>query len=84
MKQFFLYLLLTCFSVNTYSKNVSVQQLLVEMRVNPIGIDVQQPRLSWQIASKVNGVQQIAYQIQVSTSNNNFKNAENIVWNSGK
>ena len=84
MKQLFLYLLLTCFSINSYSKTVSVQNLSVEMRVNPIGIDVQEPRLSWQIASKLNSVQQIAYQIRVSTVNDNFKNDKNIVWNSGK
>jgi len=84
MKHFLFYLLLTCFSIHSYGKAVSVQHLSVEMRVNPIGIDVQQPRLSWQLASKVNNVHQIAYQIQVSTSNDSFKNAGAVVWNSGK
>jgi len=84
MKQLFIFILISCFSINSYSKTVSIENLSVEMRVNPIGIDVQQPRLSWQIASKVNNVQQIAYQIQVSTVNDNFKNDKNIVWNSEK
>ena len=47
--------------------------LRCEFRVNPLGIDVPRPRLSWVIESKDIGVIQTAYQIVVDG-----------VWDSGK
>jgi alpha-L-rhamnosidase len=62
---------------------VKVTGLLCENKINPQGIAVMQPRLSWQLASKKRNVMQTAYEIKVSTvaaSDNISKD----VWNSGK
>ncbi len=55
---------------------VKVQNLLTENRSNPIGIDVQQPRFSWQLASDKRNIIQSAYAIQVLSG-------KSVVWNSG-
>lgn len=56
----------------------------VEQRVNPVGIDVKQPRFTWRLTSNQNDVQQSAYQIQVLKSNANFDGASlDFSWDSG-
>ncbi|HEX9190162.1 MAG TPA: hypothetical protein VGB87_24000, partial [Vicinamibacteria bacterium] len=45
---------------------LSVAGLLCEYKVDPLGIDVAQPRLSWQLRSGSRGVVQSAYQAQVT------------------
>lgn len=58
----------------------SVTNLRTEYKVNPIGIDIRTPRLSWQLASGERGVVQAAYQIQVA-EDEAFKS---ILWDSGR
>lgn len=58
----------------------SVVNLRTEYKVNPVGIDIRQPRLSWQLASSERGVLQTAYQIQVA-EDEAFKS---ILWDSGR
>ena len=55
---------------------IKVQNLLTENRTNPIGIDVQQPRFSWQLVSDKKNIIQSAYAIQVLSG-------KSVVWNSG-
>ncbi|WP_233095871.1 alpha-L-rhamnosidase [Alicyclobacillus sp. SO9] len=43
-----------------------VEQLRCEYRVNPIGLDVESPRISWQLETTETDVLQAAYQLQVS------------------
>lgn len=62
---------------------VSITNLRCEMLQNPLGIDVQQPRLSWQLESKQRNVVQQSYQIIVSSSEQKLKANEGDVWNSG-
>ena len=45
---------------------VEVKNLRLEMKENPLGINVTQPRFSWQIASGKPDLKQTAYQIQVA------------------
>jgi alpha-L-rhamnosidase len=45
---------------------VSVANLRCEYKVDPLGIDVTAPRLSWQLRSEARGVVQSAYQVQVT------------------
>ena len=59
---------------------LEVKNLRVEYLKNPIGIDVSQPRLSWEIKSDERGITQSAYEIIVSTD----KDGSNPIWNSGK
>ena len=47
---------------------VSAEGLRVEYLVDPLGIDVQQPRLSWLLAAGPRGQKQSAYQIVVASS----------------
>jgi alpha-L-rhamnosidase len=56
---------------------VKIQHLLTENLTNPIGLDVPQPRFSWQLASDKRNVVQTAYELKVSAD-------KGLVWNSGK
>ncbi|MCW3090254.1 MAG: alpha-L-rhamnosidase [Ferruginibacter sp.] len=74
-----LLLLVGCFIFTTASAQLSVQNLLIENQINPIGIDVANPRFSWQISSDKRNILQTAYEIKVSQSKGTKP-----VWNSGK
>ncbi len=58
-------------------------QLRCEYLVNPIGIDVTHPRLSWALNSSTNGEKQTAYEIRVASDPAKLQ-AESDLWNSGK
>ncbi|WP_167608285.1 glycoside hydrolase family 78 protein [Maribellus sediminis] len=58
-------------------------KLICEYHENPIGIDVVQPRLSWQLQSTENDVLQTAYQIRVAGSEKAL-NGKKLIWDSGK
>src|SRR5436190_18930018 len=61
-----------------------VQNLRCEMLVNPLGIDIKEPRLSWQLSSDQRNVQQTAYEIIVSSSREKLSKNDGDVWSSGK
>ena len=63
---------------------LSVVNLRIEYKENPIGIDVLKPRLSWQIESDHRGTMQSAYQIQVASSTDDLKSGRKLIWDSGK
>ena len=83
MKQFFLLLVLYTISL-VISAKTQVTNLVCEYLVNPIGIDVQKPRLSWQILSEEQNVKQTAYEIRVADSPENLKKKGRLFWSSGK
>ncbi len=56
---------------------ISVNNLLTENRINPIGIDNLQPCFSWQLASGERNVMQSAYEINVTEG-------KTTMWSSGK
>ena len=60
-------MLLTLISVAGYSK-ATVSALKCEYQINPVGIGVAQPRLSWQIVSPETNFMQQAYEIRVAES----------------
>ena len=64
--------------------SLSIAAPSCEYRGNPIGIDVNQPRLSWQLHSHERGVCQSAYQILVASSETELESGHNLVWDSGK
>lgn len=87
MKKFFLNLtiIISLFTLSAKAQNkISVTNLQCEMLNNPEGIDVLQPRLSWQINAAVNDVKQTAYQIVVASSLENLNSDKADLWNSGK
>ncbi|OPZ32095.1 MAG: Bacterial alpha-L-rhamnosidase [Bacteroidetes bacterium ADurb.BinA174] len=82
MKTFKILLLCLISFTGLSAQQLSVNSLTVEHKVNPIGMDAAQPRLSWKISASGNNVMQTAYQIRVAT-NASFASSS-IVWNSGK
>ncbi len=64
--------------------DVTVTALRCEYRVNPLGLDLTEPRLSWIIESDQRGQKQNAYQILVASSQENLKKGQGDLWDSGK
>ncbi len=71
-------------SIQQLNAQVTVSNLRCEMLLNPQGIDVKQPRLSWQLQSAQRNVVQTSYQLLVSSSVQNLQQNKGDVWNSGK
>lgn len=63
---------------------LTVDQLRCEQLENPQGIDVIQPRLSWQLRSGERGVKQSACQILVASTEKKLARDEGDLWDSGK
>jgi len=68
---------------SAFAKN-SVRDLRCEYKIDPVGIDVSQPRLSWKIISDETNVMQSAYEIKVATLEQALKEDKNLLWESGK
>ncbi|MDF2938989.1 MAG: alpha-L-rhamnosidase [Paenibacillaceae bacterium] len=65
------------------SKHIWLDQLKVEYRVNPLGIDREKPRFSWSMVSAEPGQYQTAYQLLVASDPARLTRDEADVWNSG-
>jgi len=63
---------------------VSVQHPRIENLSNPIGLDVQQPRFGWQLASERRNVLQTAYEIRVASNSSDLVSGKKLLWTSGK
>lgn len=73
-----LYLVLLPIALSTHAHAQStVKNLKTENLVDPIGLDIRQPQLSWQLENSKQNIQQSAYEIKVT-------NGKKTVWNSGK
>ena len=85
MKKIFQYVvfLLCSFSAMAQS-DIKLHHLQCEMLTNPLGIDVLQPRLSWQIITNETEVEQTKYQVLVASSAKKLKNNNADLWDSGK
>lgn len=59
-------------------------RLRCEYRDNPLGIDVQKPRFSWQLEDSRRGAKQTAYQLLVASDAKKLQDGQTDVWNSGK
>ena len=64
--------------------NVVVARLRCEYMVNPLGVDVARPRLSWILQSDQRGWEQTAYQVLVAGSPEHFEAGRANIWDSGK
>ncbi|VGO13420.1 hypothetical protein PDESU_01977 [Pontiella desulfatans] len=62
----------------------AVSDLRCEDLVDPIGIDILKPRLSWRMLSGENGATQSAYHVLVATSPGLLKEGSADLWDSGK
>ena len=74
-KIFVLAAALQCLIITAFSQ-VSVENLLIENKSNPISLDVLAPRLSWQLVSNKRNTAQTAYEIKLSSG-------KKTNWNSG-
>ncbi len=64
--------------------DAEINYLRCEYRIQPLGIDITEPRLSWTISSTIRGQRQTAYQILVASSPENLENNKPDLWDSGK
>ena len=78
-KYFVVILLLTGLNSLGAVKN-EVKELICEYHTNPLGIDVQKPRLSWKIVTAEENLMQSAYEIKVTDKTPTGK----VIWTSGK
>ena len=90
MKNIFSFILVAIlFSINSFgdippSKTIEVKSLVTEYKTNPIGIDVEKPRLNWKIVSIEKNIIQTAYQIQVAISKDDLKKGKKLLWDETK
>jgi len=77
-KLFFLFVAISS-GMSMAMAQVQVQNLLTENESNPIGLDVAQPRFSWQLISAKRNVMQTAYEIRVAPDGK-----MNNSWSTGK
>ena len=61
-----------------------VTNLRCEYLNNPLGIDIVQPRLSWELIDDRRGARQSAYQIQVATDEAALHKGTANLWDTGK
>ena len=73
-----LFFVFTCIFPIRSSTDIKLSSLKVEYEINPIGIDVIEPRFSWQMNSDRFNQVQTAYQIIVKDENGD------VVWNTNK
>ena len=85
MKKIFQYVVLLLCSFSAMAQNdIKLHHLQCEMLTKPLGIDVLQPRLSWQIITNETEVEQTKYQVLVASSAKKLKNNNADLWDSGK
>ncbi|MDP4292713.1 MAG: alpha-L-rhamnosidase N-terminal domain-containing protein, partial [Bacteroidota bacterium] len=75
-----IFLLLGCNLLNA----AGMYNLRCEYLINPLGVDVANPRLSWMISSQKRGEVQTAYEVMVASSAGLLTQGNADVWKSGK
>jgi alpha-L-rhamnosidase len=81
MKPLRLTLLLLCLTGGLLAQ-VSVTDVTVDHKKNPLGVDNSAPRISWKVSGTGNSIMQAAYSIRVA-SDSKFSSSS-LVWQSGK
>ena len=64
------------------AQDLTVSNLTVEHKKNPVGIDAAQPRFSWKISGAGFNIMQTAYSIRVSSAEK--FGSSSMIWQSGK
>jgi len=62
----------------------AINNLLCEYRNNPLGIDINTPRLSWQMETNRKGARQTAYRILAASTPDLLADGKADLWDSGK
>src|SRR5215218_6671538 len=66
------------------AENLQLARLRCEHLVNPLGIDIPTPRLSWELASERRGARQAAYRNTAAASESALLDGAALVWDSGR
>jgi len=82
MKSIRLTLIFLFLCAGTFAQDLSLIEMTVDHKVNPVGIDNRQPRFSWKIIPIGKNIMQTAYFLRVSTDEK-FSSSK-IIWQSGK
>ncbi len=80
----FILILLVWFTSSCITDQPGLNDLKCEYLVDPLGIDIQHPRLSWKIHSDQNGQKQTSYHILVASSESLLAENKGDLWNTGK
>ncbi|MCL3780696.1 alpha-L-rhamnosidase [Prolixibacteraceae bacterium JC049] len=75
-----LILMLCCYNLMA----IEVKKLRTEYLKNPMGIEAEAPRLSWEVRAERNGVAQSAYEIRCAESVKKLKHRKALLWSTGK
>jgi hypothetical protein len=85
LKQYLLSLTCLAFSfAGNSAPPLKPEKLTTEYLVNPLGIDVTQPRLSWTLVSGARAQKQSAYELIVSDNEKDIVAGTGTAWSSGK
>ncbi|MEO6313700.1 MAG: glycoside hydrolase family 78 protein [Chitinophagaceae bacterium] len=71
---------LLLFSQTIFAQKLLVTELSCEHKMNPVGVDIPTPRLSWKLSGAGKNIMQTAYSIRVAAD----KNFRKTSWQSGK
>lgn len=82
MNRLFAFLILLSAAAFSQTSPLKVEQLRVEYKTNPVGIDVILPRFSWKLVSSTRNTMQKSYQIQVAKDEKFSK--KSVVWSSNE
>ncbi|MFI5133784.1 MAG: family 78 glycoside hydrolase catalytic domain [Chitinophagales bacterium] len=80
MRKYYLHFLAAQLLCIICAAQVKVENLLIENLSNPIGLDVKQPRFTWQLISDQRNILQTAYEIKVYSA----EKSKEPEWGSGK
>jgi len=88
MKKFSILLIvlfiLSCQNEPLPEASIQIDKLLCEYKINPLGIDTSQPRLSWIMSSIERAQHQSAFQVLVASSLKMLDKNQGDIWDSGK
>jgi len=74
----------SCYTKQAGSRGITVKEMRCEYTINPLGIDVAQPRFSWVLESSQRYQMQSAYHILVAGTEQKLKSNIGDKWDSGK
>ncbi len=80
MKSLKLTIIFLSFFCAAFAQDLSLKDLTVDHKINPVGIGNKQPRFSWKIRGNGNNILQTAYLLRVASD----EKFSSIVWQSGK
>jgi alpha-L-rhamnosidase len=71
-------------TTRTGTESVKLTDVQTEMRTNPEGIGVANPRFSWKLTGTKPDILQRAYQIEVAATKKELTAGSNLIWTSGR